>query len=543
MKVLTKPVSSDSAADTADHGFGFNKARLNDRYSTPQSGDYIYDYDRDGRLTKKTFPSGQEIVYVYETGKDRTDYISTPEGNIEYDYSCGNRPNSVTKGSESVSYGYDGDIVTDETLTGTVNHTLSYGYDNEFSLKSFTYAGRTETYTYYDDGLLTGISGSDGDSASVTRNPDNGLPESLTFNDMTVSRDFNGYGEQDQGAYTVGGIPVFEWKVTQRDDSGRIKEKQETVGSVTVTYTYDYDVTGRLEKVYKDGVPAEDYGYDPKNGIRISETNAERGISGKSYSYSDEDHLLTAGNATYRHDPDGFLKKKTDASGETLYDYSSRGELLSVTLPDDTFIEYSHDPFGRRIEKKINSAVVEKYLWQGRTRLLAVYDKDDTLIMRFEYADARMPVSMTANDSSVYYLTYDQVGSLRVVTDVSGKAVKKLDYDSFGNVYYDSDPAFEIPFGFAGGLHDRDTGLVRFGYRDYDPNVGRWTAKDPIGFAGGDTDLYGYCINYTELQESAGLPVHFLNQNGSILSSYFSFFIADPTADKSKKVKTVGGGT
>ncbi|MCK4729630.1 MAG: RHS repeat-associated core domain-containing protein, partial [Desulfobacterales bacterium] len=52
-----------------------------------------------------------------------------------------------------------------------------------------------------------------------------------------------------------------------------------------------------------------------------------------------------------------------------------------------------------------------------------------------------------------------------------------------------------IPFGFAGGLHDRDTGLVRFGFRDYDPDIGRWTAKDPIFFAGGDTDLYGYCLN------------------------------------------------
>jgi len=73
--------------------------------------------------------------------------------------------------------------------------------------------------------------------------------------------------------------------------------------------------------------------------------------------------------------------------------------------------------------------------------------------------------------------------------------VKRIDYDSFGNVLNDSNPSYEIPFGFAGGLHDRDTGLVRFGYRDYDPDVGRWTAKDPIFFAGGDTDLYGYVLN------------------------------------------------
>jgi uncharacterized protein RhaS with RHS repeats len=36
---------------------------------------------------------------------------------------------------------------------------------------------------------------------------------------------------------------------------------------------------------------------------------------------------------------------------------------------------------------------------------------------------------------------------------------------------------------------------VRFGFRDYDPDVGRWTAKDPILFAGGATDLYGYVQN------------------------------------------------
>jgi len=67
--------------------------------------------------------------------------------------------------------------------------------------------------------------------------------------------------------------------------------------------------------------------------------------------------------------------------------------------------------------------------------------------------------------------------------------------DSFGNIITDTDPSFEIPFGFAGGLHDQDTGLVRFGHRDYDPDTGRWTAKDPILFAGGDTDLYGYVLS------------------------------------------------
>jgi len=87
------------------------------------------------------------------------------------------------------------------------------------------------------------------------------------------------------------------------------------------------------------------------------------------------------------------------------------------------------------------------------------------------------------------------VGSLRVVADGSGNVVKRIEYDSFGNILSDTNATLEVPFGFAGGLHDRDTDLIRFGFRDYDPDTARWTAKDPIGFWGGQVDLYGYCLN------------------------------------------------
>ncbi len=129
--------------------------------------------------------------------------------------------------------------------------------------------------------------------------------------------------------------------------------------------------------------------------------------------------------------------------------------------------------------------------------------------MRFECADARMPVAMTAGGVK-YYLAYDQTGTLKAVADASGTVLLKREYDSFGNILNEeSSLPFQVPFGFAGGLHDRDTGLVRFGYRDYDPETGRWTAKDPIGFSGGDTDLYGYCLNDpVNLSDSGGkIPV------------------------------------
>ncbi|MCI5145455.1 MAG: RHS repeat-associated core domain-containing protein, partial [Candidatus Electrothrix sp. AR3] len=106
---------------------------------------------------------------------------------------------------------------------------------------------------------------------------------------------------------------------------------------------------------------------------------------------------------------------------------------------------------------------------------------------------------------ATYYLGYDQVGSLRTISDASGNVVKEISYDSFGTILSDSNSAFAVPFGFAGGLHDRDTGLVKFGFRDYDPAIGRWVAKDPIFFAGGDVDLYGYVL---------GDPVNFVDPDG-----------------------------
>jgi len=81
-----------------------------------------------------------------------------------------------------------------------------------------------------------------------------------------------------------------------------------------------------------------------------------------------------------------------------------------------------------------------------------------------------------------------------VVNTATGAIAQEMDYDEFGNVVRNTAPGFQ-PFGFAGGLYDTHTGLVRFGARDYDPTTGRWTAKDPILFAGGQGNLYVYVGN------------------------------------------------
>jgi RHS repeat-associated protein len=325
---------------------------------------------------------------------------------------------------------------------------------------------------------------------------------------LGLSRGFNSFAELDSEQTAIAGQNIYSYALT-RDQSGSISTKTENVGTVSTQYVYGYDLLGRLISVTMNGQVVEEYQYGA-NGTRTYESNALRGISGTTLSYSEEDHLLSAGSTSYQYDVDGFLTTRTSGSQVTSYTYSSLGELLHVALPAGRLIEYAYDPIGRRIAKKINGTIVEKYLWKGRSTLLAVYDGNDNLLMRFMYADARVPLAMT-KDGLTYYLCYDQMGSLRFVTDTFGDVVKELDYDSFGNILSDSDPTFRVPFAFAGGLYDPDTGLVHFGYRDYDPDTGTWTAKDPILFKGGDTNLFGYCLND---------PVNWIDTFGLIYNPY-----------------------
>ena len=159
--------------------------------------------------------------------------------------------------------------------------------------------------------------------------------------------------------------------------------------------------------------------------------------------------------------------------------YGTQGELKEVQTPTQT-ISYEHNANNQRVAKKVNGTVVEKYLWVNLTTLLATYDANDNLKQRFEYAapqghflasseHQRMPVSMT-NNGTKYYLHYDQVGSLRAVSDTSGNIVKEVSYDSYGNIVSDSDEAFTVPFGFAGG----------------DSNLYGYVLGDPVNFVDPD---------------------------------------------------------
>jgi RHS repeat-associated protein len=143
----------------------------------------------------------------------------------------------------------------------------------------------------------------------------------------------------------------------------------------------------------------------------------------------------------------------------------------------------------------VNGTFDKKWLYRDALRPVAEVDSAG-VFTHFVYADSQSGAPDFLIRSGVLYrVVKDYLGSVRMVINAStGAIAQSLEYDAFGRVLNETGSGFQ-PFGFAGGLYDADTKLVRFGARDYDPDMGRWTNKDPIGFAGGDTNIYAYVGN------------------------------------------------
>ena len=469
----------------ANHDTSFNGINRPTSETTPLGEVTQYEYDRDRRLTAIELPSGDRLEHTY--AQNRLTRTDTPEGTIEYDYHHGDQLSQITEGSETLSYTWDGSLLKETGYQGELNESIQYGHNTNFQVNQITYAGDSTSLTYDRDGLLTGIHG-----FTIGRHADHGLPVSLA--DGTLNRTFayNGHGEVIAVSTALNQVAAFDYELTY-NTVGQIVGKTETLPDGTVNqYGYTYDDRYRLIEVTKNSQLVEQYQYDA-NGNRTLATSTERGVSGVAASYNLGDQLQSLGNTTYTYDGNGRLSRKTTGTDVTTYDYDSLGRLKQVQTPNHT-IEYRHNALGNRVAKVKDGVVVERYLWQDKTTLLAVYDGDGNLKQRFEYTLGHAPTSFTENGST-YYLLTDHLGSPRVVTDSAGQVVKAVEYDAYGNVISDSNPTLNLPFGFAGGLKDSDTGLIRFGFRDYDPQTGRWTARDPIGFAGGDANLYGYVLS------------------------------------------------
>jgi len=190
----------------------------------------------------------------------------------------------------------------------------------------------------------------------------------------------------------------------------------------------------------------------------------------------------------------GELETKTNRdTGEAwLFQYDPLGNLLTVALPNGDLIEYLVDGMGRRVGKKKNSVLLKQWIYRDALKPVAELDGSGNLVAEFVYGSKGNVPDYVRRGGNTYRVISDHLGSPRYVVNVAnGSDVPfTATYTSFGEV---TGTGLDwMPFGFAGGTYDATTGLVRFGARDLDPRVGRWTIKDPIRFGGGSANLLGY---------------------------------------------------
>ena len=194
--------------------------------------------------------------------------------------------------------------------------------------------------------------------------------------------------------------------------------------------------------------------------------------------YDEQDRLESYDGNEYTYTANGELFKKITQEGTTTYDYDVFGNLRQVDLPDERTIEYVIDGRDRRVGKKIDGILVQGFLYQGALNPVAELGGDGNLMSVFVYGSKVNVPDYLVKAGKVYRVVSDHLGSVRLVVDMAdGAVVQRINYDAFGNVLEDTNEGFQ-PFGFAGGLYDWDIGLVRFGARDYDSEVGRWTAVE-----------------------------------------------------------------
>jgi RHS repeat-associated protein len=478
------------------HSFTFTPVNLQSSYTPPAPPMTVtsYRYNTQRQLTEALRPDGTTIGLRYDTGGRLTE-ISTPEGTYKYTYGSGtNLASASSPDGNGIAYTFDGSLLTGMTWTGVVTGSLVRTYDNLFRVASDTLNGSSVPYSYDSDNLLTRAG-----ALALRYDPSNGLLTGTQLGSVTDTVAYNPFGEMVAYDVAYTGALLFSQQLT-RDNVGRITQLTETAAGTASVFTYSYDAAGRLTTAARNGVTTS-YTYDP-SGSRLSTVS---GGTSTNATYDIQDRSLTYGGSTFTYTANGELRTKTTASGTTTYTYDGAGNLRHVVLPGGKTIDYVVDAQNRRIAKKVNGLISQQWLYSDQLHIVGELDASATLTTQFVYGSRDNVPDYMIRGGITYRMISNQLGSPRLIVSIAdGFVAERLEYDEFGIILTDSNPGFQ-PFAFAGGLYDRDTGFVHFGARDYDPQTGRWTAKDPIVFQEGDTNLYGYAFND---------PVNFLDPTG-----------------------------
>jgi len=420
--------------------------------TNPVGGTDSYTYDAKGRVISHTDPKGNTKSFKYD-GVNRIIEVQYPDQSVKtYNYDCC-ALSTITESTGTLNFLYD-DLKRLTSFTDVYGKTISYGYDKAGSLTTLTYPdGKIVHYEYDKADRLTKVTD--------------------WLNNVT-SYEYDSAGNLIRTINADGSIILHEY-----DNANRLKSILDYGSNATVNAIFRYTLNSLGNRT------AISF-YQPLNVIPSTQNT--------NYTYNTDNRLLTAGAATFNYDNNGNLMTKTIGSSVTNYG-SDYNDMLTQVVTGADIDSYRYDGLGNRIAK-IENSVETRYIIDARAslnKILAETDTSGSITVYYVYGLGL--ISKITLSGQAYYYHYDGIGSTIALTGSSGNIVNKYSYDAFGKVTSQAENV-PNPFKYVGrfGVMDEKNGLLYMKARYYDPEVGRFTNKDPIGLLGG-LNMYSYVEN------------------------------------------------
>ncbi len=171
------------------------------------------------------------------------------------------------------------------------------------------------------------------------------------------------------------------------------------------------------------------------------------------------------------------------------YTWGYENRITSATSGKTT-VSYIYDALGRRVQRVLPATGENtKFIYDGQDVLV---DDDNGVLTKYQNGPGiDNKLKMYRSGAARYFIT-DHLGSTNGwATPGGGLSASTAAYDGFGNVVTNLPTRYR----YTGREYDSFTGLHYYRARWYDSQIGRFISEDPIGFAGGDVNLYCYVWN------------------------------------------------
>ncbi len=469
-----------------------------------------FGYDKVGNLISETDRTGRSITRTYDAMDRmiREDWSGADSHIIAYQFDALGR---ITLGSDNNSrYQFSYDAAS--RLVSVDNHGTLNAPNVVFDFQYDKTGNRTKTAETID-----GLSGSETLYSHDELNRVTRINQRVGGIEKLVEYRYDLSGQVLGVRRSVGlGDAVITTAYTY-DAGGRPTSLQHGTGNSSFArYDLDYDASDRIVAIASaDG--NRQFTYDAAGQLltAVDPNHAESfaydgngNPSGADITIGSNNRILSDSAFKYEYDKNGNLVRKTNkaTSQETAYrwDHHNRLTQAIVSNSSGTVVsrsDYSHDVLDRRIAKLVdsdgigpNAVEVERFVYDGLNRALT-FDAAGLLTHRYLFGPAIDEVLSDDSGAEVFWLMSDHLGTIRDVVDKTGVVRNHITYSSFGSVTAQSNSTLLPAFGFTGREWDQETGLYSYRARMYDPVMARFLNEDPIGFSGGDANLYRYVSN------------------------------------------------